>query len=85
MINALPWTSPGPGARLAIAAISGYQRFVSPYKGYRCAHRLHHGGESCSQYVKRELQQQGLPGIRAKAAAIQDGAKGAWPSVCFQG
>lgn len=70
MINASTWApAPGVGARTAIAAIQAYQRYLSPYKGYRCAHRLHHGGESCSQYVKREIEEEGLVGIRAKAAA----------------
>jgi putative component of membrane protein insertase Oxa1/YidC/SpoIIIJ protein YidD len=45
---------------LAIAAITGYQRYLSPHKGFRCAHRVLHQGESCSQYVKREVQEEGL-------------------------
>jgi putative component of membrane protein insertase Oxa1/YidC/SpoIIIJ protein YidD len=45
---------------LAIAAISGYQRYLSPYKGFLCAHRMLHKGESCSQYVKRKVQEEGL-------------------------
>jgi putative component of membrane protein insertase Oxa1/YidC/SpoIIIJ protein YidD len=45
---------------LAIAAITGYQRYLSPHKGFRCAHRALHQGESCSQYVKREVQEEGL-------------------------
>ena len=46
--------------RLAVAAIGGYQRYLSPHKRFACAHRLLHGGESCSQYVKRAIAQQGL-------------------------
>jgi putative component of membrane protein insertase Oxa1/YidC/SpoIIIJ protein YidD len=45
---------------LAITAISGYQRYLSPYKGFRCAHRVLHRGESCSQYVKRMVREEGL-------------------------
>jgi putative component of membrane protein insertase Oxa1/YidC/SpoIIIJ protein YidD len=45
---------------LSIAAISGYQRYLSPYKGFRCAHRVLYEGESCSQYVKRKVQEEGL-------------------------
>jgi putative component of membrane protein insertase Oxa1/YidC/SpoIIIJ protein YidD len=45
---------------LAIAAINGYQRYLSPYKGFRCAHRVLHQGESCSQYVKRAVREEGL-------------------------
>jgi len=36
-------------------AISAYQRWLSPHKGYCCAHRVLHQGESCSQYVKRAI------------------------------
>ena len=46
--------------RLAVAAINGYQRSISPHKGFRCAHRVLHGEESCSQYVKRIVDQEGL-------------------------
>jgi putative component of membrane protein insertase Oxa1/YidC/SpoIIIJ protein YidD len=53
-------SQPGIVDSLAIAAINGYQRYLSPYKGFRCAHRVLHQGESCSQYVKREVQSAGL-------------------------
>ena len=43
----------------AIAAITGYQRFLSPYKGFRCAYRVLHGQESCSAYVKRMVSEVG--------------------------
>ena len=36
-----------------VAAITGYQRWISPHKGYRCARRVVHGGKSCSEYGKR--------------------------------
>ena len=36
----------------AIAAIRAYQRWLSPHKGFCCAHRVLHGGRSCSQFVK---------------------------------
>lgn len=45
---------------IAIASISGYQKHLSPRKGFSCAYRLLHGGESCSQYVKRMIAQEGL-------------------------
>jgi len=45
---------------MATASISGYQRYISPHKGFSCAHRLLHGGESCSQFVKRMISQHGL-------------------------
>ncbi|BBM86157.1 hypothetical protein UABAM_04543 [Candidatus Uabimicrobium amorphum] len=45
---------------LAIQAINFYQRFISPYKGFCCAHKVHHKQESCSQYIKRQILEKGL-------------------------
>jgi putative component of membrane protein insertase Oxa1/YidC/SpoIIIJ protein YidD len=52
--------APGAAARLAAWSIRQYQRRISPYKGFVCAHRVLHRGESCSQYVLRIVQQQGV-------------------------
>lgn len=49
-----------PLQQLAIVSITGYQRFLSPYKGFSCAHRVLYGGESCSQYTKKMIAQFGL-------------------------
>jgi putative component of membrane protein insertase Oxa1/YidC/SpoIIIJ protein YidD len=46
--------------QISINAITGYQRYISPHKGFRCAHRVLHGGESCSGYVKRQIAENGL-------------------------
>ncbi|MCC5637056.1 membrane protein insertion efficiency factor YidD [Nostoc sp. CHAB 5844] len=46
--------------RVSVTAITGYQKHISPYKGFVCAHRILHGGESCSQYIKRVIAQEGL-------------------------
>jgi putative component of membrane protein insertase Oxa1/YidC/SpoIIIJ protein YidD len=40
--------------------ISGYQKYLSPLKGFSCAHRVWHRGESCSQYTKRTIVDRGL-------------------------
>jgi putative component of membrane protein insertase Oxa1/YidC/SpoIIIJ protein YidD len=48
--------------QIAIASIGGYQKHISPRKGFSCAHRLLYKGESCSQYAKRMVAQQGLVG-----------------------
>ena len=48
------------GVNFAIASISTYQKYLSPYKGFACAHRVLYGGESCSQYVKRMLGEVGF-------------------------
>jgi putative component of membrane protein insertase Oxa1/YidC/SpoIIIJ protein YidD len=49
-------------ARLADRAIAWYQTRLSPVKGYACAHRVAHGGDSCSQAVRRSLLERGLFG-----------------------
>jgi putative component of membrane protein insertase Oxa1/YidC/SpoIIIJ protein YidD len=46
--------------QMAIASISGYQRYLSPHKGFKCAHRVLYGGKSCSEYVKQVIAQEGL-------------------------
>lgn len=52
--------------RAAIAAIRGYQNYVSPYKGFVCAHRVWHGGLSCSEYARKAIAGEGLlAGLRA--------------------
>ena len=47
-------------AAFAVSAIDVYQQFLSPYKGFRCAHRVRHGRLSCSQFAKRLIQKVGL-------------------------
>ena len=58
--------------QVAAIAIAGYQTHLSPRKGFSCAHRLLHRGESCSQYVKRTILEQGLgvaiPAMRSRFA-----------------
>jgi putative component of membrane protein insertase Oxa1/YidC/SpoIIIJ protein YidD len=53
---------PTPGFAVSALAvlIEGYQRYISPYKGFRCAHRVAHGGLSCSAYAKRVLLRRGV-------------------------
>jgi len=41
-------------------AISAYQRFVSPHKGFRCAHHARTGGPTCSNYGKQVLREFGF-------------------------
>jgi putative component of membrane protein insertase Oxa1/YidC/SpoIIIJ protein YidD len=58
--------------QIAIALIAGYQKHISPQKGFSCAHRLLHGGESCSQYIKRLIAQEGLvEAVRASRQRFQ--------------
>ncbi|PKF80333.1 membrane protein insertion efficiency factor YidD [Vibrio sp. vnigr-6D03] len=45
---------------LAVVLIRFYQRFISPYKGFRCAHACLHQGDSCSEAVKKIIQEDGV-------------------------
>jgi putative component of membrane protein insertase Oxa1/YidC/SpoIIIJ protein YidD len=45
---------------LALNAISLYQRYLSPYKGYRCAYAFHTGCASCSRLGFRAIRWRGL-------------------------
>lgn len=48
------------GRFLALEAIAAYQRFVSPYKGFRCAYAYHTGCASCSRLGYRAIRWRGL-------------------------
>ena len=45
---------------LALAAIRGYQRYLSPYKGFSCALSAGTGGASCSAYGYAVIARFGL-------------------------
>ncbi|CAM4384906.1 membrane protein insertion efficiency factor YidD [Deinococcus marmoris] len=57
----------------ALAGIVLYQRWLSPLKGFRCAHAAFYGGESCSVAIARIIGEQGLgsPAITAQFAACR--------------
>ena len=44
----------------AVLTINGYQRYVSPYKGFCCAYRVVRGGDSCSEFAKQAILQNGF-------------------------
>jgi len=47
--------------RLALLLICGYQRWLSPYKGFHCAYRVYVGGsEGCSGYGQRVIRRYGI-------------------------
>jgi putative component of membrane protein insertase Oxa1/YidC/SpoIIIJ protein YidD len=48
-----------PLDRGVMLAVRGYQRYVSPHKGYCCAHRALHGGPSCSEYFRQAVRRHG--------------------------
>lgn len=41
-------------------AIRTYQRYVSPHKGFTCAHLVAHGGQSCSAAVRAIVADRGV-------------------------
>lgn len=45
---------------LALLLIAAYQRWISPRKGFRCAHSVLHGGTGCSGYAKQALREHGF-------------------------
>lgn len=62
----MPIRSSTPVSRLLrhalLGAITAYQRFVSPYKGFSCAYRCHTGRSSCSQLGWRAVRRWGVRG-----------------------
>ncbi|WP_224815492.1 membrane protein insertion efficiency factor YidD [Hasllibacter sp. MH4015] len=49
-------------SQIALGAIWGYQRWISPRKGWRCAHSVLHGGTGCSGYAKHAIRDHGIWG-----------------------
>lgn len=47
---------------IVVNCIEGYQRYISPYKGFCCAHRAVHNGASCSEWAKRAINKVGVMG-----------------------
>ena len=47
-------------ARGALMCIGGYQRYLSPYKGYRCAYHAATGRASCSRHAQRVIDRAGV-------------------------
>lgn len=45
---------------LALLFIRFYQRFISPRKGFRCAHAAFFGGASCSGAIYNLILERGL-------------------------
>jgi putative component of membrane protein insertase Oxa1/YidC/SpoIIIJ protein YidD len=62
--------------RLALSLIHAYQRWISPHKGFACAHRVHLGGPSCStvgaRLIRRFGLRKGLPVLRLRLQRCGD-------------
>ncbi len=65
-------------SRIAVRCIETYQRFISPYKGFNCAHHSIYGEETCSTAIKSLVSEHGLvaawPKIVARFDACRDAA-----------
>ncbi len=46
--------------RVSVALIELYQRYISPFKGFRCAYRVATGEASCSEYAKQAIGEHGF-------------------------
>lgn len=44
---------------VVLAMIRGYQKYLSPRKGFVCAHRVLYRGESCSEHALRLVHEHG--------------------------
>jgi len=62
-----PWRAADANAVLGgvmhtilLLAIDAYKRFISPYKGFRCAYSSLHGGASCSTQVRMIVHSKGV-------------------------
>ncbi|MBI1892088.1 MAG: membrane protein insertion efficiency factor YidD [Burkholderiales bacterium] len=51
-----------PMRNFTLTVIRFYQRFLSPYKGFSCAYRIHTGHSSCSALGYRAIQIHGVLG-----------------------
>lgn len=49
-------------ARVAVMLIRGYQRWISPYMGFVCAHARLRVGPSCSEFARRAIADRGIRG-----------------------
>jgi len=62
-----------------IKAIGFYQRRISPRKGWRCAHRVLHGGPSCSGFVKIAIRTYGwreaIPIVKGRFAECKQASR----------
>lgn len=58
---------------LALMGIALYQRWLSPHKGFRCAHAALYGGASCSAAIAQTIREEGLslPSIAARLAGCR--------------
>jgi putative component of membrane protein insertase Oxa1/YidC/SpoIIIJ protein YidD len=56
----------------AVFGIDVYQKWMSPWKGFSCPHRLLHGGPSCSAHIKALIIDAPDVGLRRTLALSLD-------------
>ncbi|MDB9375845.1 membrane protein insertion efficiency factor YidD [Nodularia sphaerocarpa] len=71
--------------QVGVAAITGYQKHISPHKGFACAHRVLYGDESCSQYFKRVIAEDGFSAALIQSRERFQACKQANRILHFQG
>jgi uncharacterized protein len=73
---------------LLLAAIRSYQRYISPYKGFSCALRVHRGGQGCSAYGYRVIERfgvrRGYALLRRRLAACSEVHRAAHKPLNYQ-
>lgn len=58
---------------IAVAGIDLYRRYISPYKGFRCAHNAMHAQGSCSDYGRVVFAERSLrDGMRLMRLRFQE-------------
>ncbi|WP_017655102.1 membrane protein insertion efficiency factor YidD [Fortiea contorta] len=70
--------------QVGVAAITGYQKHISPHKGFVCAHRVLYGGDSCSGYIKRMVAQHGFKVALVKSRERFQACKQAYQTLRSQ-
>lgn len=50
--------------KIIIALIVFYQKYISPYKRFRCAYAALHHGDSCSRAIRKIVEVDGIIGGR---------------------
>lgn len=65
----------------ADVAIGAYQRYLSPLKGFHCAHRVHTGRRSCSALARGVVQRLGVLALFAALPRQFERCKTAYDSL----
>lgn len=67
---------------IAITLINIYRAYISPFKGFRCAHAALHQGDSCSLAVKKIVEAHGVWGGYRQVRQRFDDCQFAYQTLC---